>query len=492
MSNNRSKSFLSDSSDHDDSGLAPPPTTAGIEKEGTAPSAEVEEEDLRGAVELFAEDQKKLLPHLKTAYICLLAYEAVDGFSLQNEPYISFITGEHQKMGYKNKLKITKTMIAGEMKRRDPQARTNVNNKSIQLLQESLKNNYGKFLTEKDKSYIVQKEQELKDAFNALLAGAGSTDAKTAVRICITSNDRLRLAAMFDENDVKSAYIQSQIALSRTELDSRNNLKTFGEVACTRFNNEEWIANIPALPNLHEEFALSQRIAKGRYTLTIEKLADQMLKQKGMLFQVRKDFAQSGNGENQRGEEDEMHEFKDGGKRSAFLRGKPSDLLYWWFVMENNDLLSNFFAEMGDAAVNGDETPPSTAKKIQKRKKGMEGRGGNDDGGSGNKKLKIQTQLIQQLEKTHGTMRSLTVSDYTSQLRQLQKDRFDCLKEIRKYKSEELFGVDPDSDDEWYNSLIERKLEVNKSIEDTQKMIDRLSDEMNRTADSKDCDSDDP
>ena len=160
--------------------------------------------------------------------------------------------------------------------------------------------------------------------------------------------------------------------------------------------------------------------------------------------------------------------------------------------MENNDLLSNFFAEMGDAAVNGDNTPPSTAKKIQKRKKGEESRDDNHDGGSGNKKLKIQRQLIQQLEETHGTMRSLTVSDYTSQLRQLQKDRFECLKEIRKYKSEELFGEDPDSDDKWYHSLTERKLEVDKSIEDTQQRIDGLSDEMNRTADSKDSDSDDP
>ena len=487
--------FGSSDSDDDDSGVASP-TTAGME-EGTgppttvaAPSTEAEEEELRGAVELFAEDQQKLPPQHKTAYICLLAYEAVDGFSLQKEPYISFITGDHLKKGYKKKLQITKTLIGGEIKRRDPQAQTNVKNKTVALLCDTLKTLYGKYLTEKDKTYIIQKEQELQDAFNAILAGAGSTDANTAVRICITSNDRLRLAAMFDENDVKAAYIQSQIALSRTELDARHSLKTFGEVACARFNNEEWIANIPALPNLHGEFASSQCIGKGRYTLTIEKLADQMLKQKGMLFHVRKDFCQSGNGENQLGEEDETHELKDGGKRSAFLRGKPSDILYWWFVMENNDLLSNFFAEMGDAAVNGDQTPPSTAKKVRSRKRGK-GVGGNNDAGSDKKKMKIQRRLLQTLEETHGTMTSLTVSDYTNQLRQLQRDRFDCMKEIRKYKTDELFGTEPDSDDDWYKSLTERKLEIDKSIKDTQNSIERLSVKMDGMADGKESDSDD-
>ena len=65
------------------------------------------------------------------------------------------------------------------------------------------------------------------------------------------------------------------------------------------------------------------------------------------------------------------------------------------------------------------------------------------------------------------------------------------MKEIRKYKTEELFGTEPDSDDDWYKSLTERKLEIEKSIKDTQNSIECLREKMDGIANGKESDSDD-
>ena len=53
-------------------------------------------------------------------------------------------------------------------------------------------------------------------------------------------------------------------------------------------------------------------------------------------------------------------EVMDGGKRLGFLRGKPSDLLlYWWMIYESNDLMTmTFFAKFGANAVDGSSATP--------------------------------------------------------------------------------------------------------------------------------------
>ena len=55
-------------------------------------------------------------------------------------------------------------------------------------------------------------------------------------------------------------------------------------------------------------------------------------------------------------------ELLDGGKRAAFFRGKPSDLLYWWYIYESNDLLEMTFAEFG-ASVD-DSSDPGKEKSL--------------------------------------------------------------------------------------------------------------------------------
>ena len=61
--------------------------------------------------------------------------------------------------------------------------------------------------------------------------------------------------------------------------------------------------------------------------MTAKKVADLLQSRKLEMKTISEKFDQSGNGENMIGEDD--GEVIDGAKRSAFLRGKPSDLLYW-------------------------------------------------------------------------------------------------------------------------------------------------------------------
>jgi hypothetical protein len=145
--------------------------------------------------------------------------------------------------------------------------------------------------------------------------------------------------------------------------------KLFDGLADT-FNDESWVAVIPAMGDLHEDYAAVQRISKGEYVMTRAKVAEVLQSRKLEIKKISENFNLSGNGENMLGFSEDGEELMDGGKRAAFLRGKPSDLLYWWYIYESNDLLEMTFAEFGANAVDGStgsspllRTPVTQAKR---------------------------------------------------------------------------------------------------------------------------------
>ena len=186
------------------------------------------------------------------------------------------------------------------------------------------------------------------------------------------------------------------------------------------FNDKSYIAVIPAIPSLHKVFLQEQLIEKGEFTMTAARVADLLQSRKLEMKTISENFHLSGNGEDMLGQDGEV---MDGGKRSGFLRGKPSDLLYWWMIYESNDLMTMTFAEFGANAVDG-----STATPINKR---------NSASSLSVERKKARTDMASSVEKLNSQMIQCNKSSYRAQLNDLTAKRFNLKREMRKYKKEE-------------------------------------------------------
>lgn len=129
-------------------------------------------------------------PSKQIAYLMLGACEAIPGFSVRKtHPYSYFF---YKKKGYKQVFQANKNMIVQEIKRRQPDAKPNQNNRSNEELMEMLVERWP--LNTRDKTYVVDTETEyrkvLLGALNpkdilhvdelAQMAAAASTPSSTA------------------------------------------------------------------------------------------------------------------------------------------------------------------------------------------------------------------------------------------------------------------------------------------------------------------------
>lgn len=119
-------------------------------------------------------------------------------------------------------------------------------------------------------------------------------------------------------------FRNSQQTSSRIDLDSGTSPKQCLLLSLAgTFNDDNFIARIPALPNLHEDFRVEIFIGKEDYEMTPARVADILQSRKLEMKDISDRFQRSGNGENMMGEDGGV---VDGAKWSSFLRGKPSDL----------------------------------------------------------------------------------------------------------------------------------------------------------------------
>jgi hypothetical protein len=393
------------------------------------------------SIEVYYGDDSKIPPAKKNSYIVMIAPSAIPGFDVNKiHPYSKF----KDVKGFKGLFKHSKEMIALEARRRDPSIRMNSNNRSNQEMMAEL-TLLGHLLTQEDREFVIRKECEMR----AILLGQLTLMSDpTAVRQVWTSAARLRLAAAIGLENNLLLFKRSQDCSTRVELDRGTSPKgILMEALAVTFNDKNWVAEIQAMPELHDDFQEAIKIGHmSDFTMTAAKVAEILQTRKLEIRKISNDFSLSGNGEDMLGfAEEDGDDIMDGGKRSAFLRGKPSDLLYWWYIYEQNDLMAMTFAEFGSNAVDGaTETPISNKRKKPSK----------SEVGASKQAGEIETLSFQLIEANR--------SSYTDQIIKLKESRYLLRRDMRVFKKD--CGAEFEESDEDWQYMLQRMKELDDDI----------------------------
>ena len=446
----------------------PPPGAAAADPPPAVPTVVPAAALTTRTLQQLYENDDAVSPNNRHAFILMVAPEAVPGFDVDTtHPYPTI----KNLKGYKSLFNPNKKLICLEAKRRSPGIKLNNKNRKNNDMIGDLSGRLGHLLTDEDKQFVIAKEAEMRALLCSKLACMSET---TTVRRVLSSANRLQLVACIGLEKNLRLYKKSQDCANREDLDAGTSPKCKLHGALTdTFNDEEYIATIPSMPSLHEDFQEEQSIEKGEYTMTAKKVADLLQSRKLEMKTISEKFDQSGNGENMIGEDD--GEVIDGAKRSAFLRGKPSDLLYWWKVFEENDLMTMTFAEFGSNAVDGTTAPAggsnseddsSTASSTPASTPVYKVRRGrlsysSSTGGSRKKKARTETRpdvslMGKELSKGLSDANKNTClnrqSLYDSQRANMEEKEFELIVLMDKYKDAKYLEYEWESLQEWEES----------------------------------------
>jgi hypothetical protein len=337
----------------------------------------------------YIEDPRNVEPDKFTQYLLMLARGIHE--SIPKSLDISSVEVLKQALEYKlitkKSIALTKPLACQELKRRDPEAKPNKKNKKLEDLFGSFDDD---FLSDADKDYIKTKTSLYLDQLQKGIEECRQEKTNSGGRIEIS--DRLRYILMIDLcEDIREAYLRSQDTMSRQELDARNSdvaVPDFHDLAVNKFNDATWVPETTPNPDLHSYFENAIKCEKREYySLTREKSKQLLLDMRHKVNEICKRYDESGNGAaqwdsdtegNENDEEEgtsydynndynfgrfnaELARLKGGDDRHNFLKHNSVDLLYWWDVLDRNDLIHFTTAELrGAVAVTSDTRPPPT------------------------------------------------------------------------------------------------------------------------------------
>jgi hypothetical protein len=218
-----------------------------------------------GAFQKFLESMED--KQRQITYLIMVSTEVIEGFDVKTtHPYSFFY---YKKTGYKKLFQPNKNIVVNEMKRRDPNAKPNQNNRTNEELLIMLKERWP--LREKDNAYIIKKEAEYRKLLlNALSPGehfSGDSSVSTPSRVHADSSQ-----AGMDVSDLGGLAPLAGVAAAAASAASRkrvresshtNNVSTEG-LAVVRIDQVSEL-----LEGLGEQIS---RMAYGNLADTIEKL----------------------------------------------------------------------------------------------------------------------------------------------------------------------------------------------------------------------------
>jgi hypothetical protein len=397
------------------------------------------EED-KGELQKFVEDQTKVNPRHKTIYILMVA-ASVLSFTVEDwEPYKTYLEiSRHKKgsSGFKS-IKPSKELVVTEIKRRNPQHKTNTRNRLTSQLMNELENT----LTDpRDIEWIKYQERILRKAFIAKINNSKEGAAKPDKSTPQTRHDRMRFICLFQDEEIVSAYRKTQEVWVRTQLDGRNSDQRpddFYDLAVAKFNDTTWVPSSEVDGDLHEDFAEPVPYPKRQiYTLDRDKAKAIISWEKHEISRLLRDYNKSGNGAViademfQLGEEDpdddvnasyghfdlDLARSKEGGDdRKNFLRGKPSDILYWWKVLDELQLITLTCVAMKKELGASSSSRPTSIAELKKQQKKE-------------RKRKLQESLDATSDSVAQELKSLNQSMAHHEKNKLKKEKVGLAKE---------------------------------------------------------------
>ena len=419
------------------------------------------EED-KGDLQKYMQNDLNLNPQQKMVYIIMLASVTL-GFTVDEwQPYKKYmeINKEKKGQGWKT-LNPTKKLVVAEIQRRNPNFKANIKNKSLYDLMNELQNVCS--VDQKDTDYICHLERQTRLNIQAMINNhLERTDATKEKTPQQTRADRMRLICCFQDESIVEAYKKSQEVMVRTQLDARNSDQrgpNFYDLIVEKFNDSSWIPKSAADETLHEDFVEEHEWPKREeYTIDVDKVKKIFAMQKGHISAVLRAYSKSGNGAVNA---DEMYQLGDeedeeftahyghfdldralvegGDDRKNFLRGKPTDVLYWWKVLDELQLITLTCVAMRKELGADSSSRPVSIAELTSKKRGKKRKSMTDS------LTATATALEEKLDSMNNTVKDLRVDS-------LKKEKMELM---RQY-----YVTDKDAPEEYRAVLKERIDEI--------------------------------
>jgi hypothetical protein len=325
-----------------------------------------EEHDGRSSFQQWFENDRNVAPTKRIQYLMMMMMMmGIDPmFSLDVPPF-----SEGRKLGLKPTLELYKK----EVRRRDPKAKVSRNIPELAIvLRDELP------LTDPaDIEFVKEKVEYHKEKLSRLADEKAVKAKATGTRTTFRSLERMRFVECMVLDRVKPLYLRAHEVMDRQELDGRNSDQApadFYDAVTEEFNNESFIPMSRCLPHLHDRLSEATELPLEEGVLMTREYAQKLLqKMKGPLAKLVTNYERSGNGDGMRGDVDDREEDPEAGVGAGFdatnciegsniglflQQNDPYDLLYWWHVLQDADMLDYTISILSDAVgATSDGTP---------------------------------------------------------------------------------------------------------------------------------------
>lgn len=310
-----------------------------------------------GQVQLYVENDVDTPPDNRIKFIIFLAKTI--GIDVESD-----LKDIADRRGKKKLVQFTKTVLYREIMRRDPNAKVNKNNTSL----DAMWNLLPALTDERDVVYIRSQYSSIRQRLVEDVEEREETIARRQ------DTDVWRFFLLIPKfEDLRRAYAYSQTPSHREMLDGRETYKSrFLKLMVQYFNDSNISVSTPSQPSLHSCFSEPILCDKGDFELTEEKAKKILGDSRRHLTTMINDWERSGNGSNQQRLEedffDELGDFDtwgrfdpgtcDGDDRSNFLRHLPVYWLMVWHLCDEGDLLRFTCAQLREEHSASSEITP--------------------------------------------------------------------------------------------------------------------------------------
>jgi hypothetical protein len=295
-----------------------------------------------GAFQQWFENDQNVLPEQKIAYLMMMMTTIDNEFQVEN------VIDKRQRN--KKEVKPLVSMYKQEMRQRDKtctygQASNKNKQETLTLLKGPLK------LTDPlDNLFVRTKVMEYT---NKILSAAAEKSVAESSRSQTKKNDRLRFVECMVLDHIKPLYLKVNEVMNRHQLDGRNSNNVppdFYDVVTEQFNDPSFAPNSHVLPELHEDFACPIYLPfPDDYRMSPDRAKNIIATMKPKIVKILANYELSGNGDGMGGNQDQEDDDASGtfsvsnciagdNKRSFLSAKDSSDLLYWWHVLEEEDI----------------------------------------------------------------------------------------------------------------------------------------------------------
>ena len=323
------------------------------------------------------EDDQNVPPEKRVAYILMMMTKIDNTFVWDAAPY----NLQKKKTGWRPTL----AMYKKELKRRNKDA--GISNKKTEDILALLREKHA--LTDaQDIEFVKSRVAHYTAKLQEYQEAESQKQPASSSRTTSQRNDRMRFVECMVLDLVKPLYLRVNEVMTRYQMDGRNSERAepdFFDVESDLFNDPSFVPLSRYLPDLHSDY--SQRFLlplEEDYLMKPERAKALISSMKPRIAKMIANYEQSGNGDGMRGSHDGDDDNNDDGagrhfdlanciagdsKRSFLAQGDPTDLLYWWHVLEEEGMLEYTISVLPESIGASSDNPPSILTMSSSAKK---------------------------------------------------------------------------------------------------------------------------